>query len=430
MPVCTFVVIAYNVERYIGRCLQSLKAQTVQDFEVVVVNDASTDGTVKAIQQEIDGDERFRFINKASNAGAHLARRTGAAASQGKYVIFVDGDDSITRNCLELLQPVLENSDYDILRFGRDVMPASSTESDVAFAYENEEMFNQGDAVLSGHEILESIYSERTHRNTWSIIDCAFNGDFVRDVFAEMTDYPLGRMQDSYEMFVLCSKARTMRMLPDVRGLRYYLGAGISGRSRETLNKFDYLQESARKDYEHVNAFARLCDEAAISECATWLGREYLRIIGNEWVTRLSPDDQATAIEHLLLSWRAKEVSDIMSDPLMARGRWLLEQDMIPAKNDEFYRWGAVFEQSVVPKLSEEQSSSYDAYYQLKHDVEQHVANIVRRREEEARKRQLEAIKREQERGFIHRALNKVAPDGSLCRDMIRVVRAHSRRGK
>lgn len=434
MPLFTFVVITYNVERYISGCLQSLKAQTLQDFEVVVVNDASTDGTVSVIREEIAEDSRFHLIDKDVNEGAHLARRAGALASHGQYVIFVDGDDEINRNCLELLQPVMEKSDYDIVRFGRNVVPLNSDEPNIAFAYENEEMFNRGNGVLSHQEILTSIFSERPNRHTWSIIDCAFDGDFVRNGFQEMTSQPLGRMQDSYEMFVLCAHAETMRFLPDLRGLRYHLGVGISGKTAETVDRFDFLQESAKKDYDAVRSFAQAQNDLNVTECANWLKEEYVRIVGNEWITRLTPEDQNTAMAHILLNWPAEDVCSMLRDPLMARGKWLLQQDKIPDSNDEFYRWGKLMEEEVAPRLAADDRSDFVAYQQLADDVKRHVQDIQRNiqlqheREERMRQEQVESRRRFKKGTALRRVVDTIMPEGSLQWDIVRLLQ--SRRNK
>lgn len=65
VPLLSFVVIAYNVQPYIIQCLQSVKAQTLDDFEVIVVDDASTDGTLECITREVADDQRFHIIAKS-----------------------------------------------------------------------------------------------------------------------------------------------------------------------------------------------------------------------------------------------------------------------------------------------------------------------------------------------------------------------------
>ncbi len=80
VPLVSFVVIAYNVEAYIQRCLRSVLAQVGAPFEVVVVDDASTDATRERIDEVAARDSRVRVVAKERNEGAHLARRTGGCA--------------------------------------------------------------------------------------------------------------------------------------------------------------------------------------------------------------------------------------------------------------------------------------------------------------------------------------------------------------
>ena len=73
VPLLSFVVIAYNVEDSIARCLCGLRAQLSTVAEVIVVDDASTDGTLTAINSAVEDDPRFRVISKCRNEGPHLA---------------------------------------------------------------------------------------------------------------------------------------------------------------------------------------------------------------------------------------------------------------------------------------------------------------------------------------------------------------------
>ena len=140
MPTVSFVVIAYNVERYIADCLQSLRNQTNPDFEVVVVDDASTDSTKSVIESAIQNDSRFSLIAKDKNEGAHLARRTGVSHATGKYVVFVDGDDRLQDTACEVLSSYASGRNFDILRFGRTVVPHGSANQDTAL--QEERSFN------------------------------------------------------------------------------------------------------------------------------------------------------------------------------------------------------------------------------------------------------------------------------------------------
>ena len=91
-PLLSVVVPAFNQARWIGRCLQSLQAQAMGDFEVWVVDDGSSDGTAELVKAVAQQDARFKLLVQ-KNAGAGAARNLGLRHAQGQYVHFLDSDD-------------------------------------------------------------------------------------------------------------------------------------------------------------------------------------------------------------------------------------------------------------------------------------------------------------------------------------------------
>lgn len=83
----------YNVAPYIGECIQSLKAQRFQDFEVLFVDDHGTDRSIEVARAAVGDDARFRFIRMPQNGGPGAARNLGIELAQGEYVAFIDSDD-------------------------------------------------------------------------------------------------------------------------------------------------------------------------------------------------------------------------------------------------------------------------------------------------------------------------------------------------
>lgn len=112
----SIVTTAYNIERYIDKCLSSLFSQTHEDIEVILVNDCSTDGTMDIVRQFEDA--RLKVVNHEKNLGAGWARRTGIAHATGEYVITVDGDDWIAPNFIEALVKNAEETGADIVSGG------------------------------------------------------------------------------------------------------------------------------------------------------------------------------------------------------------------------------------------------------------------------------------------------------------------------
>ena len=112
----SIVTTAYNIEKYIEKCLTSLFAQTYKDIEVILVNDCSTDKTMEIVAKFTD--PRLKVVSHERNAGAGWARRTGIAHATGEYVITVDGDDWISPDFIEKLAKNAEETGADIVSGG------------------------------------------------------------------------------------------------------------------------------------------------------------------------------------------------------------------------------------------------------------------------------------------------------------------------
>jgi len=113
----SIIIPAYNVAGYIERCLDSIIAQTFSDFEVIVINDGSTDATHRIVEGYAGQDRRIIVINK-QNEGVSAARNTGIKAARGEYFLFFDGDDFIEPNTCEELITTMREKDVDVLIYG------------------------------------------------------------------------------------------------------------------------------------------------------------------------------------------------------------------------------------------------------------------------------------------------------------------------
>lgn len=98
----TIIVPVYNAEAYIHNCTNSISNQTHQNWECILIDDGSTDNSLAILKDIQKRDNRFITIHQA-NSGAGIARNHGLMIAKGKYVVFIDSDDTIERNYLELL---------------------------------------------------------------------------------------------------------------------------------------------------------------------------------------------------------------------------------------------------------------------------------------------------------------------------------------
>ncbi|MEU4157010.1 glycosyltransferase [Actinoplanes sp. NPDC026670] len=109
IPRLSIVVPFYDVERYFGPCLDSLARQTFRDFEVVLVDDGSRDGSAAIAREWCERDSRFRLISQ-ENRGMGPARNAGIELARGEYLTFVDSDDLVPRHAYELLVGSLDRT--------------------------------------------------------------------------------------------------------------------------------------------------------------------------------------------------------------------------------------------------------------------------------------------------------------------------------
>ena len=98
----SIIVPVYNAEEWLKECLDSLVAQTIDDFEVILVDDGSTDRSFDICREYAEKDSRFRLIRQ-DNQGAAAARNTGLGAAQGEFVGFIDSDDMASPDMFEVM---------------------------------------------------------------------------------------------------------------------------------------------------------------------------------------------------------------------------------------------------------------------------------------------------------------------------------------
>ena len=116
-PLISIVVPVYNVEDYVGLCLDSISSQTYRHFECIIVDDGSTDSSGKICDDFCLRDNRFRVIHQA-NAGLGPARDKGHDESIGEYIWYVDSDDIVAPTALETLLEAIRSGSFDIAMFG------------------------------------------------------------------------------------------------------------------------------------------------------------------------------------------------------------------------------------------------------------------------------------------------------------------------
>lgn len=226
------VVAVYNVEKYLEACLDSLHRQRFTDVEFIVIDDGSTDRCAEICDAYAARDSRFTVVHQ-ENKGLLLARRAGVERSQGKWLIFVDGDDLLAENAVEEMVQLAEKHQADIVHFSVDIISHDQhAQAADALAYVNK----RSRANIHGnHEIACEVFI-RQNAN-WTLWNKVFKTSLLKTVFQQVVNVHLVCAEDAYTFF-LCSYFSSSFVSSKTRPLYFYrFAVGISTR-KETLPLF------------------------------------------------------------------------------------------------------------------------------------------------------------------------------------------------
>ena len=205
----TFSVIipVYNVEQYLGRCVDSVIKQTYQDFEIILIDDGSTDNSGALCEKYAAMDSRIRAYHQ-KNAGLSAARNAGIAKSNGEYILFLDSDDYWLND--EALSHIYEQvvRKPDIVVFGVSIVGDELAQKMYSHCINLNRLFPK--EFLSGKEYLTSVLK----------LDCGYLWWAIRYAYRrelwENERFPVGKKyEDVFTTYKILLKARMVKILPE-----------------------------------------------------------------------------------------------------------------------------------------------------------------------------------------------------------------------
>ena len=218
------IVPVYNVEKYLERCIDSIIDQTYKNIEIIIVNDGSTDNCASIIKGLQEKDSRIKSYYQA-NAGLSAARNTGIENSSGDYYLFVDSDDYIHPQMVEILYKNLIDYEADLsvcdlhwIEEGKDA----------------EEYVQNNPVVYSGKEVLRKLIGD----DLISVV--AWNKLYKKEIFKDIR-YPVGRLhEDEFVIHKILSKCNKS-VYTDAKLYYYIKRKGSIVRVKSAKNMEDAL---------------------------------------------------------------------------------------------------------------------------------------------------------------------------------------------
>lgn len=202
-PAISVLVPIYNVESYLDQCLASLAAQTLADFEVICLNDGSTDGSRSIIERYVQVDPRFRVVDKP-NSGYGASMNRGLDEARGEFIAILESDDFIEPGGLATLHEAVTRLDVDVVKANFWMYWSTPVERDQFF-----EAFSAGDC---DRKVDPAVETEVFHAKP-SIWSALYRRSFLADHGIRFLETPGASFQDLSFTFKVWAHARRVAYL-------------------------------------------------------------------------------------------------------------------------------------------------------------------------------------------------------------------------
>lgn len=244
----SIIVPIYKVEAYLPRCVDSILAQTYQDFELILVDDGSPDGCGAICDRYAAQDHRIKVIHKP-NGGLSDARNAGVAEATGAYIAFVDSDDWLMPNYLKYLLDTMLAQDADICECG--VLRTDGTQGAAQEALMNPQRFETQRAMqlLIGDGVL--------HQYVWNKL-------YRRETIGDIT-FPKGKTnEDEFWTFRVFGNAKAVARIDTPLYMYFQRSDSIMGQGY-SLKRLDALEAKLQRQEYIVRNFPGLAELAGLN---------------------------------------------------------------------------------------------------------------------------------------------------------------------
>lgn len=180
MKKISVIIPVYNVSLFLRECLDSIVNQTLKEFEVICINDGSTDNSLEILNEYASKDNRFIIISQ-ENQGQGIARNKGINLASGEYIVFVDPDDFIETNALEIIYDKFKQTNVDVIQFDYETCKENGR-------FNKQEIFNKQVKRCFNYSIKDNeIYNwrkipKKNLQDMWMAIwNKAYKTDFIKN---------------------------------------------------------------------------------------------------------------------------------------------------------------------------------------------------------------------------------------------------------
>lgn len=217
------IISVYNVETYLEACIKSVLCQSKTNIEIICVDDNSSDSSLEVLTKLASEDNRIHIIKNQENRGLLYVRKCGVMASEGKYIMFLDGDDYYSKDACEVAYAGIEKNKADILQFGMNVINAGNAPQ---FEVDSLSDFEQPfEGKIHGQDIIKICFEEEKYN--YNLVNKIFNANLCKYAYAQLDNGYYCMAEDLLTYFVLSFFAESYVGIPE-KLYNYNFAIGIS----------------------------------------------------------------------------------------------------------------------------------------------------------------------------------------------------------
>lgn len=223
IPLVSIIIPNYNNEIYLKKCLKSVINQSINNIEIIVIDDCSSDNSVKIIEWYKEQDSRIKFIKFDKNQSQHMVRIEGVKNASGQYIMFLDSDDFYAPNACEIASNAMR-AGYDIVAFKTAIVNTGRADKSTLAGIER--FLNSTKAgYYQGKDLLELAF--KSGKISHTIWDKIYRSEVCKKSFAQLEYGYFPKAQDLYQFFVLAANANSFYAIDD-KIYYYNYGIGVS----------------------------------------------------------------------------------------------------------------------------------------------------------------------------------------------------------
>lgn len=298
------IIPMHNNKETIRECLNSVLAQTYANLEVILIDDFSTDETVKEALSIIQNEKRARLIRYERHVSAFVARKRGIQEAAGDYILFIDADDYISKGlCTELIQQ-MESGECDILHFNMQVVNCGVSQKTVEAMKKFAAPF---EGRLFGEDIFSCCFVEEKYG--FNLANKMFSAGICKSAVRKLEERRMPKANDLVMYFFLALEAEKYTGFCGKESYFYRYGKGGTGKANYSLEDFGWYCSYS----DTVKYIEQACENyyrgnAAVLGAIGKIKKRFLLECASVWYESVDESEQGAAFDMMCKSWDGAEI--------------------------------------------------------------------------------------------------------------------------